>query len=142
MVKYLLDTCILVSILRGDTDIQGRVESVGVQNCAISELTLAELFAGPYAILSRTEVQDKVDNANRQIESLRVLSTLIKVLLWQNASEEFARTHALLAREGNPIEDFDLLIGSFAVANGYTLVTGNEKHFCRIPSLKIENWYK
>jgi len=34
------------------------------------------------------------------------------------------------------------LIGSTAITLGYTVVTNNEKHFKKIPDLKIVNWYK
>ncbi|MCX6582217.1 MAG: hypothetical protein NT166_18760 [Candidatus Aminicenantes bacterium] len=44
--------------------------------------------------------------------------------------------------KGHLIDDFDLLIGCSAIANGLILVTRNEKHFNRLSSLKIENWAK
>lgn len=40
------------------------------------------------------------------------------------------------------IDDIDLLIAGIAIDNEMTLVTNNENHFNRIPSLKIENWSK
>ena len=36
----------------------------------------------------------------------------------------------------------DLLIASTALFLNYRLVTGNEKHFSRIPGLVLENWAK
>jgi tRNA(fMet)-specific endonuclease VapC len=33
-----------------------------------------------------------------------------------------------------------LRIASIALANSLTLVTGNERHFRRVPGLAIENW--
>ena len=38
------------------------------------------------------------------------------------------------------IEDFDLLIGCTAVANGMIMVTDNTKYFSRIHGIQLENW--
>ena len=38
------------------------------------------------------------------------------------------------------IEDYDLLIGCTAVANGMIMVTDNTKHFSRIDGIQLENW--
>jgi tRNA(fMet)-specific endonuclease VapC len=40
------------------------------------------------------------------------------------------------------VDDFDLLIGSTAIANEMILVTNNEKHFSRLSNIQIENWIK
>jgi predicted nucleic acid-binding protein len=45
-----------------------------------------------------------------------------------------------LTKEGRIIEDADILIAAFCIANGYTLVTDNTKHFERIPTLEVANW--
>ena len=37
-------------------------------------------------------------------------------------------------------EDNDIYIAAIAMANDYTLVTANEKHFSRIEGLTYENW--
>lgn len=40
------------------------------------------------------------------------------------------------------MDDIDLLIAGIAIENDMILVTNNERHFGRIPGLKIENWKK
>ena len=47
---------------------------------------------------------------------------------------------SLSAQTWKMIDDFDLLIGATAIANGLILVSENEKHFVRIPEIKLENW--
>ncbi len=44
--KYLLDTNICIHFFRGKFDLIEKFESIGVKNCAISEITLAELVFG------------------------------------------------------------------------------------------------
>ena len=51
----------------------------------------------------------------------------------------YAKLRSVLEKEGNRIDDFDLLIASTALAYDYTLVTYNTKHFQRISKLKLAN---
>ena len=48
---------------------------------------------------------------------------------------------AHLARRGELIGMEDVLIGATALVREYTVVTGNVRHFERIPDLQIENWF-
>ena len=141
MVKYLLDTCIIISFFRGDKSLQSKILAAGIQNCAISELTLAELYIGPYRILhspaSRIDAKEK---ARMQLQSIELLSETFKILPVTNFAPKFADVHEMLRAKGEPLEDFDLLIGTFASANKMTLVTRNKKHFDKIPDLKYEIW--
>jgi len=54
--------------------------------------------------------------------------------------ESFGELKALLEKNGNIIDDMDLLIASTALVNNMILVTNNVKHFRNIKGLKIENW--
>ncbi len=47
---------------------------------------------------------------------------------------------ASLIFSGEQIGQMDTLIGAIARHHGERLVTGNEKHFSRIPGLRIENY--
>jgi predicted nucleic acid-binding protein len=63
-----------------------------------------------------------------------------QVLLIVPALEIFADQEAALRRSGRPIDDFDILIGSTAVAHGLTFVTRNTRHFSGLVNLPLENW--
>jgi predicted nucleic acid-binding protein len=43
---------------------------------------------------------------------------------------------------GQPIGIEDIMIASIALCNALTVVSGNIKHFSRIPGLKTENWFQ
>ena len=47
---------------------------------------------------------------------------------------------AALERAGQPIGNNDLWIAAHARAEGWVLVTNNEREFCRVPGLAVENW--
>jgi tRNA(fMet)-specific endonuclease VapC len=58
----------------------------------------------------------------------------------EGAAAEFGRIGSLLADRGTPIGEFDTLIAAHAVALRCTLVTGNVRHFARVPGLAVESW--
>ena len=44
--KYLLDTNICIHLFRGKFNLLNKLNSIGINNCSISEITLAELVFG------------------------------------------------------------------------------------------------
>lgn len=52
----------------------------------------------------------------------------------------FAKEKARLKRVGQPIDNFDLLIGATAIHHDLTLVTNNTKHFQRLEGIRLEDW--
>jgi predicted nucleic acid-binding protein len=51
-----------------------------------------------------------------------------------------AEIYANLYRQGQLIDDADILIAATALVHDYRLVTDNVRHFARIPNLVVENW--
>lgn len=130
--KYLLDTNICIYLFRGKYDIANRILHVGVENCCISEITIAELMFG-------------AENSNypeRHYEEIRKLQEQVNIIRMFDTLPEYAKIKKELRTAGTPIEDFDILIGAAARANGMTLVTENVKHLGKISNLEIENWIK
>lgn len=56
------------------------------------------------------------------------------------ASREAAEIYVALRRDGQLLEDADIIIGGIALANNCVLVTNNTKHYARITGLDLENW--
>ncbi len=54
----------------------------------------------------------------------------------------FAKEKARLKRIGQPVDNFDLLIGATAIHHNLVLVTNNTKHFQRLHGIKLEDWTK
>ena len=44
MAKYLLDTNICISLIKNRYGLRSKIERIGEQYCAVSEITIAELF--------------------------------------------------------------------------------------------------
>ena len=58
----------------------------------------------------------------------------------ENAAFRYGHLRAELERTGQPVAEPDLRIAAIVLARGATLVTGNVRHFARIPELRVENW--
>jgi tRNA(fMet)-specific endonuclease VapC len=54
----------------------------------------------------------------------------------------YAEEKARLRKAGQPLDDFDLLIGATAISNGLTMVTNNVDHLGRMEGIVIEDWTK
>jgi len=134
--KYLIDTDILITMLRDKRDSTGlrsRALRVGLENCYISAISLAELYSGAYRM-----------NSERGLHEIEFVKTIFKILPFgfcgSGDSEAFGRSKAILFESGSPVDDMDLLIGTSALANGMVMVSHNTKHFSRIPGLQLEDW--
>ena len=58
----------------------------------------------------------------------------------ESAAEVYGPLRAELEKAGLRLGEPDLRIASIALARDLTLVTGNVRHFERVPGLRIENW--
>jgi tRNA(fMet)-specific endonuclease VapC len=95
----------------------------------ISIITYYEIVSGLLAKMAFRQLQvfEKFVNENSVIP------------LTQKSVKISAELYADLRQTGNVLDDIDLLIAGVAIENDLMLVTNNEKHFGRIPNLKIEN---
>jgi predicted nucleic acid-binding protein len=70
-----------------------------------------------------------------------LLAEAVTVLPFDGAAAGvYARLRSDLEAEGRPLAEPDLRIASIALANDLTLVTGNGRHFARVPDLRVEDW--
>ncbi len=128
---YLLDTNICVFILRGKYDIGQHIMHTGIENCYISEITVAELLYGA----------ECSNDPKRNLEIVKNFCSEIKIIPISDSLEIFASHKANLRKKGLLIDDFDMLIGCAAMYNNLILVSDNTKHFDRLP-VSLENWVK
>ena len=84
------------------------------------------------------------ENSDRIPENKKKLNdflAIMQVLPWDNtALWIYGKEKARLRKLGLTSGELDLLLGSHAVALGFTFVTNNTKHFDQIEGLKLENW--
>ena len=128
--QYLLDTNICIYLFKGKYNIDKKIEEIGLQNCAISEITYAELIYGAV----------KSEYPKKNLAVIENFTNQIVILPIFNAIRIFAKEKARLRKEGRIISDFDLLIGATAISNDMIMATRNISEFKRMDNIKIENW--
>lgn len=131
---YLLDTNICIYSMKGMYDLKEKILQVGIENCFVSEITVLELTYG-------VENSDS-DKKDKNFGKLNSFLNSIDTISVTSCIKIFAKEKSRLKKLGILIDDFDLIIGTTAVANEMILVTNNVKHFERIDSIQFENWSK
>jgi len=130
---YLLDTSICVFFLRGKLNLDKTVKEIGLENCYISEITVAELRFG-------AENSDDPVKSNKAVDIFLRGLTIIPIF---GSIKRYAVEKVRLRKIGKPINDeFDLLIGVTAIENQLILVTDNVKDFKLLNDIQIENWFE
>ena len=128
--KYLLDSNICIHFFRGKFNIIEKLSKVGIENCAISEITLAELVFGA----------EKSSNPKKNHKIIQQFISQLTIIPIYDAIMTYDKEKACLQSLGKSISDFDLLIGCTSIKNNLVMVTENVNEFDRIEKIKIENW--
>jgi tRNA(fMet)-specific endonuclease VapC len=128
--KYLLDTNICIFFIKGQYELNKKIAEIGVENCFISEMTVAELKYG-------------IENS-KSVEAMRLIVEAFipkfAIIPIYNSLDMYAKEKAKLRKEGLLIDDFDILIGATAIANKMVMVTNNVAHLNSLNDIMIEDW--
>jgi tRNA(fMet)-specific endonuclease VapC len=126
----LLDTDVVISLLRGNRAIADRVGAAS-GGASISFMTVGELFYGAEKSAKPWENRGLVE---------RFLLTVPVIESGRASMRLFGALKAGLEARGERLADADILVASIALSRDLILATGNLKHFSRIDGLKAENW--
>ena len=131
MLKYMLDTNIVIYVIkRRPIEVLATFNKHVGQLC-ISSITLAELLHG-------VEKSTQIEHNLRQVEDF--VSRLDVLEYASKAAAHYGDIRANLEKKGNTIGVNDLHIAGHARSEGLILVTNNLKEFARIEALRLENW--
>lgn len=131
MLKYLLDTNIVIYTMKNRPQQVKKRFKQNQGRMGISTVTLGELVFG-------AEHSQQVE---RNLADIEAMVARLEVLPFDNkAAYRFGQTRAMLYRMGQPIGPYDMMIAGQAIASGLRLVTNNTKEFERVPGLILEDW--
>ena len=132
---YLLDTDILSNLLRRapSTALVTMLASIPPEQQFTSSITLGEMVYGAYRL------QEGAGALLQRLEET-LLAHLPVLPFDASAARRYGEVRAELERRGTPIGDADLRIASIALDRDLTVVTGNVRHFQKVPGLAVDNW--
>ena len=126
----LLDTDVCIELLKGNKRILQRREQYD-DPVGVCFMTIAELY---YGAEKSKDPGKNMETIERLLLSVEIVQTDMPIL------KRFGMIKAQLQKKGEPIADADILIASATLEKAEKLVTGNTKHFERIPGLSLESW--
>ncbi len=130
MENICLDTDFIVDFLRNKKE---AIEFIKLNekenNLSTTYINLFELYYGAW----------KSNNSKNNLEALEKFSEKIEILnLNKESVKEAGKQLTLLEKSGEPIDFRDLLIGTIALVNNYSVKTNNLKHFSKIKGLVLK----
>lgn len=131
MHRYMLDTNIVISVIkRRPIEVLERFNA-NVGRMVISSITLAELVHGA----------EKSAFPERNLRIVEDFVSRLDVLSYdQRAAFQYGSIRADLEKKGTPIGLNDLHIAAHARSEALTLITNNLREFSRVNGLISENW--
>ena len=131
MLRYLLDTNIVIYVLKRRPIEVLSAFNANASRMAISSITLAELMHGA----------EKSSRVTENLAAIEDFCSRLEVLPYgSKAAQHYGAIRAHLEKLGRPIGVNDLHIAAHARSEGLVLVTNNSAEFERVPALEIDNW--
>ena len=116
--------------MRGMFEMNRKIALVGIRNCYLSEITVAELYYGA----------ENSDNPQKTMRQTEEFISLFHVIPFGKSLHTFGREMAYLKSIGRKIESFAMAIGATALQHKMVMVTDNIDHLGRIRGIEIEDW--
>ena len=131
MLRYLLDTNIVIYVLKRRPVEVLSTFNANASRMAMSSITLAELLHGA----------EKSSRVSENLAAIEDFCSRLQVLPYgPKAAQHYGAIRAALEKLGQPIGVNDMQIAAHARSEGLVLVTNNMGEFARVPALEAENW--
>ncbi|MFL6203309.1 MAG: type II toxin-antitoxin system VapC family toxin [Thermoanaerobaculia bacterium] len=130
----LIDTSVFIAVERSGQAPESLLERLGAEPVSLSAMTASELLHGVH----------RADGAVRRGRRERFVERLLLTIPVLPFTLEVARIHsrlwADLQKRGEMIGAHDLVIAATALTHDMTVLTGDQRHFGRIETLKVSLW--
>jgi len=132
MVSYLLDTSILIDLLRKKPQAVKFLEKHPEDKFITSSICEAEVWEDVYR-------EEKIDFERRRKAVADLLESLYQIIPFDRKQAQIAgQIRSRLSIKGEDIGDLDVLIAATAIGSEAILLTHNIKHFSRIKNLQFQ----
>ncbi len=131
----LLDTTILVDLLRRKEDAKKKVEGLFGEYLYTTRINIFEVLIGTFSIKSEVDREKRLEDSRAIFSKLQILE------LDEKSTITASEIGGQLNRKGITVESGDCLIAGIALANNInTIITKNTKHFENIEGIKTESY--
>lgn len=126
--KIVFDSDVVIDLLRGRKREQEVFKSLLTKNfCFLTSISLFEIAHGAYQL--------------KKLKEIDYVQKVFPILDFDTTSALIAaRVRSELQKGGITIPAYDLLIGTICLNHNLPLLTGNIKHFVKIPELTVINF--
>lgn len=128
---YVLDTNILIAMLKGDERVLVHLARIPVSSLRLSCIVLGELEFGAAKSAYGAQNRARIADLKRRMSLLGIDA---------ETTIHYAHIRQSLEARGMPIGGNDLWIAAQVRRIGATLVSHNEREFQRVEGLLLENW--
>jgi tRNA(fMet)-specific endonuclease VapC len=130
---YCFDTDVISATMRRNPPLPliRRLAVVPAKEQHTTAINVGELLYG-VARASRSDLAARIRAA--------VTDGMVVLPFDAEAAAAYGWLRVELESRGQPLGEADLRIAATALAADMTLVTGNTRHFDRVPGLRVENW--
>lgn len=108
-----------------------RVAALDVEEQSTTSITVGEIAYG-LALRGDPMIRERMGAVVASVWAIHPFD--------DEAAEVYGPLRARLEREGRRLSEPDLRIAAIALARDLTLISGNVRHFSRVPELRVENW--
>jgi tRNA(fMet)-specific endonuclease VapC len=131
MLKYLLDTNIVIYVIKRRPLAALETFNRHQGHMAVSSITVAELIHGV----------EKSQDPGRNLSVVEDFCSRLAILPYTHeAAYHYGNIRTTLEQSGQTIGVNDLHIAAHARSHGLTLVSNNRREFERVPGLLLDNW--
>jgi len=128
---YLLDTNVCIAAMRGNPKVVNELAALSPEDCAVSMVSVFELFAG---VVRCNDPEREGRKVATFLEPFHLLP-----FDWDSALKS-AEIRFQLEKAGMKIGPYDLQLSGQSLALDLTLVTHNTREFNRVSGLRIDDW--
>jgi predicted nucleic acid-binding protein len=131
---FIFDTDIYTNVIRKipSETLLDRLKKVPRRDQFTTTITIGEVYYGLMKASNRTRLLKLVEDV------LLPRATILPFGF--SAAKKYGEIRNSLEKQGTPLAHADLQIAAIALTMNMTLVTGNLKHFQRVPEIAVENW--
>jgi tRNA(fMet)-specific endonuclease VapC len=131
---YLFDTDAISQVIKRSPSLPfiKKLAFTDIEKQFTTTITVGELVYGAYK-------SNRPEFFIQKLEEL-VWSNIQILPFDEGSAKVYGKLKADMESKGTPLTEPDLRIASIAMYHGLIVITGNTKHFSKVPGLEVEDW--